>query len=663
MSTNTYTLEWVANVQKYQAAIATIPGMTDKAAASAAVNLVNRLEKAQTKSAAAAEAAASKAARAWSKVEPAAGLDGALKDAGERAGDFESTIRALGGAIGAANPELGGMISTLGEFGGAAEASVKVGTKLLGGVISPLTAAIGTAGLAGVLAIGALAWNHYSEQVEQAEAKMSAAADKARELSEASRKLNREIADANLELEVASGAATKEAVQARDAQRRAELAYQAQRTELEGRAAEISGRILTTEREIEKLKRTGAGGSTEIHKLIDANAELEKQLGAVKGQIRGVDAQTADLAGTYLETTLTIEQKAEAERKAAKATQEAEAADRKHEATLKDLEARLLAVKDASAMEADPISARRDQALRELQLLEDKLAEEGVLTIEAGEVLAKRQAEISLGAAAERAEMHAKELEDAQRANEQASDRYISLVERELAKEAALREKQRRQTIDAALQLTGQLVSLASDATQRQASLYDDLNSQLESGAEDLTMIEKGELEKRKEAAAAAAMRAYEIEKKLRIASILMDAAAAGIRAVAELGPIAGGISAVSIGIGAVAALAAVENTEPPVVAHSGLSTDPMGMATDEVQAKLTRGERVLNPGAAEALGDERIARLNRGEGSGGAQTLIIQQQLGHRTFGRQVVELRDAAGKVGDTLSRGMADWRPDGF
>lgn len=663
MSTNTYTLEWVANVQKYQAAIATIPGMTDKAAASAAVSLVNRMEKAQTKAAAAAESAAGKAARAWSKVEPAENLDGALKDAGERAGDFESTIRALGGAIGAANPELGGMISTLGEFGGAAEASVKVGTKLLGGVISPLTAAIGTAGLAGALAIGALAWNHYSEQVEQAEATMSAAADRARELSEASAKLNREIADADLELQVATGEVSREAVQARDAQRRAELAYQAQRTELEGRAAEISGRILATEREIAQLKRQGAGGSTDVHELIDANEALEGQLANVKAQLRGVDMQTAELAGTYLETTLTIEQKAEAERKAAKAAQEAEAADREHAATLKDLEARLLAVKDASAMEADPISARRDQALRELQELEDRLTEEGVLTIEAGEAIARRQAEIAQGAAAERAEIKARELEDAQRANEQASERYLSLVQRELEKEAELREQQRSQTIDAAQQLTGQLVSLATDVTNTQADLYNDLTAQLEAGAEELTMAEKAELEKRKEAAAEAALRAFELQQKLRIASILMDTAAAGIRAVAELGPIAGGVAAVSIGIGAVAALAAVENTEPPVVAHSGLSTDPMGMAADEVQAKLTRGERVLNPGAAESLGDERIAALNRGESGGGAQTLIIMQQLGHRAFGRQVVELREAAGRVGETLSRGMIYWRPDGF
>jgi hypothetical protein len=139
-----------------------------------------------------------------------------------------------------------------------------------------------------------------------------------------------------------------------------------------------------------------------------------------------------------------------------------------------------------------------------------------------------------------------------------------------------------------------------------------------EERAKMLTATERAELEKRQAAVKEAALATFRVQQGLAVASIAINTATAIVKAIADLGPVAGGIAGVVIGgIGAVQAGLVLGQKEPEfhvggVVEEEHRRRSPGRSTGRAVAAELEVGEGVLVSRAVQALGGTRgLERLN----------------------------------------------------
>lgn len=139
-----------------------------------------------------------------------------------------------------------------------------------------------------------------------------------------------------------------------------------------------------------------------------------------------------------------------------------------------------------------------------------------------------------------------------------------------------------------------------------------------EERAKMLTATERDELEKRQAAAKEAALATFRVQQGLAVVSIAINTATAIVKALADLGPVAGGIAGVVIGgIGAVQAGLVLGQKEPEfhvggVVEEEHRRRSPGRSTGRAVAAELEVGEGVLVSRAVQALGGTRgLERLN----------------------------------------------------
>lgn len=118
------------------------------------------------------------------------------------------------------------------------------------------------------------------------------------------------------------------------------------------------------------------------------------------------------------------------------------------------------------------------------------------------------------------------------------------------------------------------------------------------------------------------ARKAFKETQALRIAETIISGAAAGVRALAELGPVAGAIAAASIAVTTGVQVATIKAQKPPKF-HDGGMIQP-----DESLAVLRRGEAVLNERAAQRLGRQAIESLNRDEPLGAVNIYLGEDLL-----------------------------------
>lgn len=133
-----------------------------------------------------------------------------------------------------------------------------------------------------------------------------------------------------------------------------------------------------------------------------------------------------------------------------------------------------------------------------------------------------------------------------------------------------------------------------------------------------LTTAEKRELEKRRSQQQDAALASFRAQQALSAVTIAMNTAAAIMKAVAELGPIAGAIAGVAIGALGAVQLGLVLSEQPPefhvggVVSENDRGRSPGRSTARAVTTELEVGEGVLVGRAVSALGGpEAIDRLN----------------------------------------------------
>ena len=128
---------------------------------------------------------------------------------------------------------------------------------------------------------------------------------------------------------------------------------------------------------------------------------------------------------------------------------------------------------------------------------------------------------------------------------------------------------------------------------------------------------ELAKAEKRQKKANKAARQQFKSNQALQIANTIIAGAAAGIRAFAELGPIAGALALTAIGAETSLAISQIKAQKPPKF-HMGGMVEP-----DETPAILRRGEAVLSERATQRLGRRTIEALNRDEPLGSVNVYL----------------------------------------
>jgi hypothetical protein len=223
---DTVSLTYTAEIADLKKKLAEIPGATGKEAKKAVAEVSKAV-----KLVAKAEAEAKKAAE---------GSAAGLKSLGDAAGKTNESFASMGAALSTVSPELGGMVSRIGAVAnglkGAANAS-----QLMGGSLATM---VGTLGIAGVAAGAAfIAYQTMAREMEQA----AGMTRLLREVSDSLEPSLRQLEAAELALEVATGATTKEQaaqITTQRAARDAVLDYaKAQRAQREEQQATIEGAV------------------------------------------------------------------------------------------------------------------------------------------------------------------------------------------------------------------------------------------------------------------------------------------------------------------------------------------------------------------------------------------------------------------------------------
>lgn len=201
-----------------------------------------------------------------------------------------------------------------------------------------------------------------------------------------------------------------------------------------------------------------------------------------------------------------------------------------------------------------------------------------------------------------------------------------------LAEEAARAELQaQRQVEDAAVQMYGGL--------SRLASAYADA---VVSGREDMTDAEQR-----------AALAAFEMSRATALAQIAIQQGLAIARALAELGPIAGPIAAIGIGAEVLAQGIAIAQQPPPQFPTGGVVTAAsLGLSADHGLVGVQAGEGIVSRRGMEALGEDGLAAINRGEPP--VQRVEVVMQYRHRIFDRFIRDNLQRSGPLASAIGGG---------
>jgi hypothetical protein len=163
---------------------------------------------------------------------------------------------------------------------------------------------------------------------------------------------------------------------------------------------------------------------------------------------------------------------------------------------------------------------------------------------------------------------------------------------------------------------------------------------------EDATREEKQRAEQRVSQERDSAMKAFLVDKALKIAQATTAAALAAANALAT--PPAPNFIAAGIAAAAGAVQIAAIAAQQPAFHAGGVVGAP-----DEMVARLRSGEAVLNPVARQTLGDSNIERLNAGQGIG-SQGTSVQIVYKHKAFDYFVRDELRTRGTLGRALGAG---------
>lgn len=602
-------LNVIADISKYQQQFAKIPGYTDKQAAKAAQSLEKRMSKAAADSARAAERAAQRSARSFAKAGNAPkGLASQLDAVAEKSGDVDSIVAGLGGALGAIDPKLQAVATGFADAAGGLEAVSKAGVMSIG--------AMGAVGVA-VAALGAayLVLAHDAEEAEKAQERM---AKRATAAQGALGGFAKSILELDTEIQKLTGSYNE----IDEATRKREVSFNRQ-----ARAAErfLSKEIEQTEAEQKRLRALQASGDASdetTEALQRATTQLARQTGQLEAVRRRAEDFRAenDLLGEELQERVAAEEDAkraadelaDADERAARAAERRADAEAAQAAAI----ARVVAEGERRNRQVD-----KDLALRAQNA---KLIEEATAV------------ELSaMGKLAQATDAQLAQAEEIRRQRmENAGEDYalrLQAQEEFLLAQSAIQQNYEEER-------TGILEAEAEKRRQIAQGELEDLGALLGKfatvtlGAMNETLTGMSQL-----AAQAgndeAARRLFRISKVTGAAVTLINTYVAAQKAVAELGPVLGGIAAGAITAAGLTRVALIRNQKMPAFYRGTSNVQRVdGGAGDAVPAVLHQGEAVLNRRAAESMGRQQIEALNAGGGSRAPMVVAISQ-INHRQF------------------------------
>ena len=619
-------LRILAETKEYIKALKELPGTTEKQAAAAGRKFAAEITKAEVKAATAAVSAAEKASEAW--------------------GTVGSTASKFAQALGVVSPELAAVAAGIADLADGAE-GLDTAAKASGLSMT----ALGVAGAAVLAAVGAVAliYADMSREIELA-------ADVTRTYQAANDSLIpslRELEDVQIDLAVATGDLTDlegEATRARVEARRSVLdlaaAQREQRAALRQTQDDtqfwvdmVDTYSMVTGPLMAHVVRWGAD---EVFGFSEKIAAAEEQLQILDAAVGQEAATQKELRDATIEAAEAAEQEkttakgaADAERARAEALREAEQAARQAADATRSLEE----ITDAATASQLSGAAAIDFALSQQMEKIDELIEKG------GDLAAADAARAAATAQAqhEQTELFLSELEKEMNAAETALEEVGKQIGERFAQIQQTRAEITNALQGAISDVAGAISDVIDEGLSQQLSAVSSTQEALRALGEEATAAERQALLAQLEAEQDAALRLFRASKTGAISQALINGALAVTTALAQLGPVAGGIAAAGIAATTSAQIGIIAAQPPPEFHRGGTVTAP---APWERDIRAQGGESVLTTqGTRAAGGPAAVETLNRG--AGGTTPIWIPLQVGARTADLIYMEATSTPGRA----------------
>jgi hypothetical protein len=666
--------------------LAQMPNVTEKEAK----EMVKALEKQFKSAEKAAERAAKKTEAAFKHAGKGAGkatkatgeLSEGMTDLGETAGDADSALKAIGGALGLISPEAEAAFSTIGELGGGLEGMIKSAAAGVG-PLALLTAAV---------AAGAFAWDHYTKELEAAEQKADDMAEAARDMADAVSAFKATEARIELEHLVATGeehidtlkratAADKSrAVGAKTMeialirQREAQDAYNnAKKTEAIVLKGSLDGTVRDAKAHTEAKAVLAAATNTLKRRTAEVERLKEKEQERTETIYQTIKANENSRKTTKRGSSALDDQAKAIEALISKTNQLTEQPRTKLEqmrATLEELTDAYLNSSDAVGLKLAPAIEKLNTAITEAEAAEltENLGKEAEKAAQRFDDLT-RQAEAFAPATGslDKARALMAELRSEIGSNADAAAKLVPVMDQLQQNIDRLETEEAQQKLQSLANtmaqfgsnITGALSNLAqlnlsevTDEGRKSLERFDEraqglgeqletINARISESTDErvtaeleaekaliearLTANEQAK-EKETQAANEAVARAFRLQKAANLSQIAMNTAVAVMRAFSDTGPLAGPAFAATIGALGATQAAIVSAQEPPTM-HLGGMVKP-----DERMIRARVGEGVLTQQGMQAIGGEAGLRAANGGASAGG-SIIVQQVYKHRVL------------------------------
>ena len=701
-ATGAIDLSFRADLSNLTKQLAKMPEVTEKEAK----EMVKALEKQFKSAEKAAERAAKKTERAFSRAgkgvakagDDTAQLSNEMLELGETAGDADTALKGVGGALGLISPEAERVFSTIGELGGGLE-----------GVIRTLKAGVGPIGIvAAAVGAGAFAWKHYSDQLEEAEQKAQDMADAAAEMATSVNAFKADQARIELEHLVATGQEEIEVLRLAQAQDKARAVVREQQERAVTKlteAQDVYNQAKLNEAAALKGSLDGTISDAKAHaKATKDLAQAEVVLNRRQAAVDALANKEANLAAKIFETS---EANAKANKRSSRATKETkDAIDELIESTdrlMPDARSPLQKMRDqlveleAEAGKSDEAAARLQDTINGLNgaILGSELQEQINQQDAAAEATEKHTEKLKAQTSAfvaqstetERARSILRELEAASNDTASSTANFkdeIAAVQDKLDKLQT--EEAKKQLNDLAQQINaiggsfaqalsnigqlqmGEAIKDAKEALAFFDKRAEDIESQIDAINDTISQTtdervreqlesEKALLEGRLEANAKAKEEekaiqnqaiadAHRVQQNINLAAIAMNTAPAVMQAWAQLGPIGAPLATAGIlDLGATQA-GLVSAQEPPTLHWGGMGKP------DETMIRARVGEGVLTPQGVQAIGgQEGLNAANMGRGMGGQ--IVVQQVYKHRVLDTVLTDSIKRGGPISAELNR----------
>ena len=621
-----------------------IPGMT----AEQARNMTRELNK-SFKAAEKAAAAAGKATKA--SMEQAADAtrkaSDAGKDLGDRFGNVGSSAGKMAGALDMLAPGLGGIGQSMADLADVGE----VAAGSFGSIAAP---AIGILAAAALVAVPV--FMHLNAEMEaEAQAALVMASYNAFATSEL--ELQRTAA---LDLAVATGEMTAEERLSADA-----LHTSAQRL------FDFREGLTETVEAARKVETRNTAIAETIGDIID-KVNLANPLMWLMKSIMGDTLPTAteltkkfaDFVGvtgklTTAETLATeagvragkeLKKTNEVQGEAARAKLKYAAATRVVVPALKEEKVAMDALVAAQGSIEQARTAEMTQVEKLQKLYVDVTTEQAALG-DAGKLSAEQNAAYAAASADLAKQVTDARIEEELRAVT-AIEAYENNLSAERATAAAVQFEAEKAATAARINAIAQVADVIAQYTQfaldQEVDAYEQAQADREALGENATKAEKEMADKRVKATRDAARKAFLIDKAAKMASAAAATALAIVQALASAPPPYNFIAAGVVGAAGLIQQAVIASQKPSF--HAGGFVG--GMAPDEQQATVRRGEAVLSPAGRRAMGDDTIRAANAG--MGGGQVIMVQQVYRHRVFDSFVRDNLRTRGPLSRALGAG---------